>query len=160
MGLGRGHYIRGVPFIAQKKNYCGPAALAMALNFYGQAADQDEIAREIFSFPLRATLIYDLEKYAREKGFKTRTYKGDLEGLKRHLDLDHPTIILVDQGRGPFQVLHYLLAIGYDESHQVVIAHSADRENEVIPYADLLKSWEKMGFLTLFLSPGNHKPSS
>ena len=36
--------ILDVPFIAQKPNYCGPAALAMLANYYGHPVSQDEIA--------------------------------------------------------------------------------------------------------------------
>ena len=36
-----GNTVLNVPFIAQKPNYCGPAALAMLANYYGHAVTQD-----------------------------------------------------------------------------------------------------------------------
>ena len=57
--------VLNVPFIAQKPNYCGPAALAMLANYYGHPVSQDEIAGAIYLPDIGGTLTSELGEYAR-----------------------------------------------------------------------------------------------
>ena len=96
--------IPGVPFVSQwdpEKQQglanCGPACLAMIINNYGGAVTVDGVAKAIRG---KATGHTDfksdkakglLSKY----GLKEEDVK-DLGGLLKHLDQEHPVIMLVD----------------------------------------------------------------
>src|SRR6516165_888048 len=84
VAAGQGHLIR-VPFIPQETYQCGPAALAMVLQYYGAAVGPDEIARELYLPSIRGTLNLDLEFFARRRGFQARSFAGTLEQARAEL---------------------------------------------------------------------------
>jgi ABC-type bacteriocin/lantibiotic exporter with double-glycine peptidase domain len=63
--------ITGVPFVKQEAGYCGPAALASVMAYYGSAIDQKAIGEAVYSKKLKGALITDLESFARVNGFQT-----------------------------------------------------------------------------------------
>ncbi len=55
-GLPQKVILDGVPFLAQQAYYCGPAALAMTMNFYGRAVSQGAMARALYVPALKGSL--------------------------------------------------------------------------------------------------------
>lgn len=102
-----------VPFIAQEENYCGPAALAMVMNYYGVNITQEEIAREIYEPGLEGTLSMQLILYPIQKGFEAEMYNGNVDDLKEKLRAWFPLIVSVKED-GKDKV-HYMVVWGYDE---------------------------------------------
>ena len=45
--------IENVPFVKQKDWFCGPAAMASVMGFYGRSISQDEIAKEVYTPKLK-----------------------------------------------------------------------------------------------------------
>ncbi len=78
----RAHFLSEVPFFAQEDHYCGPAALASVLNFYGRELSQEEIAKSIYLPQVKGALNLDLLLYARKQGFEAEIINFDLESLK------------------------------------------------------------------------------
>ncbi len=68
--------IEGVPYIQQDSQFCGPAALASVLSYYGAPVDQKTIGNKVYSEKLQGALITDLERYARDAGFETSPARG------------------------------------------------------------------------------------
>ena len=152
----RGHYIPNVPFIPQEESRCGPAALAMALNFWGGKVSEEEVAKETFLPALRGALISDLRAFSECKGFRATSYSSSPDDLRFRISKNEPLILLLDLGRGSYQKPHYILAIGFHEGKDVLIAHSGRKENQVIPYDKLISQWAKMNYLALLVVPQDH----
>jgi predicted double-glycine peptidase len=93
--------IEGVPFTRQDSQFCGPAALASVMTFHGVPEDQKAIGAAVYSEKLQGALITDLERYARQKGFETKSGRGTAEELKAEIDRKRPVIVLVDLGYTP-----------------------------------------------------------
>ena len=150
---GRGHLIETVPFIPQEDYYCGPASLAMLLSYWGVAADQESIAREIFIESIKGTLNLDLELYARRRGLEARSFRGNLEEVRLHLRQNHPLIVFQDLGLGPYEVPHFAVLVGYDDARQQVIAHSGTTQYKPVSYAEFLRTWDRRQRWTLLITP-------
>ena len=150
---GRGHLIEGVPFIPQRDYYCGPASLAMVLRYLGTDVDQDAIASELFIKSIKGTLNFDLEFYARRRGFEARSFRGSLEEVKAHLRQNHPLIVFQDLGLGPYEVPHFAVLIGYNDTRGEVIAHSGTTEYKVMSYQGFLRTWDRRQRWTLLITP-------
>ncbi|MCU0555290.1 MAG: C39 family peptidase, partial [Syntrophales bacterium] len=90
--------IEGVPFIKQDSQFCGPASLASVMTFHGSPVDQKTVGAVVYSEKLQGALITDLERYARNAGFETKSGRGTEEGLKAEIDRGRPVIVLVDLG--------------------------------------------------------------
>lgn len=153
----RGHYIDGVPFYRQKESYCGPAALASVLGFWGRPASLEQITAAVYLPELRGTLPMDMENFMREAGFETITSAGTLEELKVRIRTELPVICLLDLGFGPYRQPHYVTVIGFDDANAVIIAHDGLKANSVIGYKTFEKEWTRAGHWMLIANPKSSK---
>lgn len=143
--------IADVPFVRQKDKFCGPAAMASVMKFYGQNVSQDQIAKEVYSPELKGALISDMENYARKMGYSASTINGDENTLISLVDEGIPSIILVDLGIWVVSVPHYYIVYGYDKSNETFIINTGFTSNKEINFDDLDKEWEKMNKLMLIV---------
>jgi ABC-type bacteriocin/lantibiotic exporter with double-glycine peptidase domain len=141
--------IEGVPFIKQDTRFCGPASLASVMTYYGTPTDQKAVAGAVYSEKLQGALITDLERYAREAGFETRSARGTEEGLKAEIDRGRPVIVLVDLGFWVVSKPHYLVVYGYNG--EGFTAHDGYTPANRYPYARFGEIWGKMGNAYLLL---------
>jgi tetratricopeptide (TPR) repeat protein len=138
-----------VPFIAQERNYCGPAALAMLANYYGYTVSQDEIARAIYLPDIGGTLTNELSEYARRFHLWVRQYPGSIDDLRQKLDAGVPLLVL---GRFGDQT-HYFLVLGWDNFRQVVTVHSDTRPRYEMRAEEFFRRWDRAGRWTLLVCP-------
>jgi hypothetical protein len=122
----------------------------MLLRFYGKPVTTRQLIEETRTSGLRGTLITDLAAAARIRGVPAEVTDLDLPGLRRRISAGEPVILLVDLGVWAWSRPHYLLAYGMKP--EGVVAHSGRTEATVIPYATLLRQWEKMGRLAVVVT--------
>jgi len=138
-----------VPFIAQKPNYCGPAALAMLASYYGHDVSQDDIASAIYLPDIGGTLTSELTDYARRFNLWVRQYHGSTDDLRQKLDAGVPLIVLGRFGEQP----HYFVVLGWDDFRQVVTVHSDTRPRYEMRVEDFLRHWDRADRWTLLVCP-------
>jgi len=109
---GEGRYIQGVPSFPQEENYCGPAALAGVLNYWGHKVSQEEIAKEVFTTRIKGTITVDMINYAKRAGFRASPYKGSIENIQSEINQVHPLIIYLDTGYKIAPKGHYIVVVG------------------------------------------------
>lgn len=136
-----------VPFVAQKTNYCGPAALAMVANYYGHPVTQDEIAGTIYLPEIHGTLTSDLAAYAQRYGLWTRQYRGTRADLHQKLSAGVPMIVLGKLGSR----YHYFIVLDYRGDELIV--HSDTRPNHRMREDDFLRWWNRADRWTLLVCP-------
>ncbi len=127
----------------QRDHFCGPASLSSVFGYYGLSVDQDTIAKEVYTPKLRASLITDLENYAKKMGFKTELFRGNGKELKEYLIRGIPVIVLVDLGMLFASVPHYLVLVGFDEKG--FYAHTGYEPKKFYSFEELDRIWRKMG---------------
>ena len=143
--------IDGVPFVKQKDRFCGPAAMASVLEYYGDDITQEEVAEKVYTPKLEGALISDMENFARERGFRTEVVNGDMNALENEIDAGVPVILLVDRGKWIVSVPHYYVVYGYDLEKGVVIVNTGDDSGVAMPFNRLEGEWEKMNRLMLIV---------
>ncbi len=143
--------IENVPFVRQKGSFCGPAAMASIMKFYGQDLSQDTIAEEVYTPKLRGALISDMENFANEMGYRAETRTGDLNTLISVIDEGVPAILIVDLGKWVVSVPHYYVVYGYDKSKKNFIMHTGFESGQKIDFSELDSEWRKMDRLMLIL---------
>ena len=149
---GTARIIEDVPFFLQEIYQCGPASLAGVLNYWGVKVSPEAIAAEIYSRSAKGTLNLDMVLYVQDKGLQVIQYRGNIKDLKKNIDLGYPVVVLVDYGFWVYQQNHFMVIIGYHENG--VIANSGRDRHKFIREEDFLKSWERTGFWTLVIKPG------
>ena len=148
-----GHYIDSVPFVKQKKSWCGPSALAAVLQYWGRDISQEEIAAQLYLASVRGTINFELENYARGKDLWTRSYNGCLEDLKKKISYGIPLIVLVKRAPRILRLYHYLVVVGYDETRAFIIVHSGTRKNHIVSIKRFSKNWQSCQNWTLLITP-------
>jgi Peptidase_C39 like family len=151
--MARGVYIEGVPFYRQTDSTCGPAALAGIFAFRGKPLAIDKIAEKTYIPELRGTLPMDMESFARDAGFNTVSTNGTLTLLKERIRSGTPVICLLDLGFGPYRQPHYVTAIGYEDTHAVIVVHDGLKSNRLIGYESFDKAWARAGRWMLVIEP-------
>jgi tetratricopeptide (TPR) repeat protein len=138
-----------VPFIAQKANYCGPAALAMVAEYYGHHVTQDEIASAIYLPAIRGTLTTDLANYARRYDLWTRQYRGSISDLHQKIAAGVPMIVLGRLGGN----WHYFVVLGFDDFARTLTVHSDTRPDLTLSRDEFERWWYDAGRWTLLVCP-------
>jgi len=141
----KGHLIQTVPFEKWlKRNYCGPACLAMVLNYWDETRSfsQRKITDEIYDSESQATYNSELVLYPRTKGFESYSFQGNLRILKDVVGKDIPVIVLTKTIK---QIAkgHYRVVIGFDDDEDQIIFHDpffGDRN--AMTSKDFMKVWE------------------
>jgi ABC-type bacteriocin/lantibiotic exporter with double-glycine peptidase domain len=115
-----------VPFVAQEKNGCGAAVIAMVMTYWqreqGKPTDIDAkaIHLELYSEDARGVYASAMERYFRNQGFRTFAFKGAWGDLNSHLQKGRPLIVALRSGRDD---LHYVVATGLDSQQNLLLKH-------------------------------------
>src|SRR5713226_1189957 len=152
-----------VPFVKQEKDGCGAASIAMVMQYWqhqkGEPAGQDSDAARIQHalYSARAHGIYssDMERYFREKGFRTFTIRGEWEDLKQHLDKGRPLIVaLKPVALKPVSggALHYVVVTGLGPEI-VMVNDPAQRKLLQQGRPIFEREWSAAGKWTLLVLP-------
>lgn len=143
--------IDGVPFVKQQDDFCGPAAMASLMQFYGQHISQEEIADKVYTPKLEGALISDMENYAREQGYAVEVSEGNIDRLTSLIDEGTPVIMLVDRGVWKVSVPHYYVVYGYNAGKETFLLHTGDECCEEMEFDKLDGEWERMNRLMLVI---------
>ncbi|HDD69967.1 MAG TPA: hypothetical protein ENG19_02440, partial [Candidatus Bathyarchaeota archaeon] len=180
--VGGEHHI-DVPFYYQVKTYyCGPAALQMVFDYFGENVAQFEVAEVARTVPyvtytdemrraahfsnvstsMGSEMAENITGYtARKLGYGAfEMYSMSLEQLKDIIDMDFPMILLMRWVPGePYG--HYRVAVGYNETHVFLhdpwnnVAWGGDYggPNLAMNYTFFDEMWSYSGYWGLFVSP-------
>lgn len=127
-----------VPFVKQKVDYCGPASLAMVLQYHGHNTSQDDIGDKLCAAWFAAT-TGQLEEYANEQGFQTELSESNLDELISCIEADQPVIVAQHRTVSD-ETVHFRVVVGYDSEKMRIFFH----DPEVDAYLDVsydLFSW-------------------
>jgi len=141
----KGHLIQTVPFEKWLgRNYCGPACLAMVLNYWDETRSfsQQKITDEIYDSENQATYNSDLVFYPRTKGFESYSFQGNLQILKDVVGKDIPVIVLTKAIK-QLAKGHYRVVIGFDDDEDQIIFHDPYfGGRNAMTSEDFMKVWE------------------
>jgi predicted double-glycine peptidase len=150
-----------VPFVKQEKDGCGAASIAMVMQYWqrqqGEPARPDsdaiQIQRALYSAKAHGIYASDMERYFREKGFRTFTIRGAWEDLKQHLDKGRPLIVAL-QPAGGGAPLHYVVVTGVDQEQGIVMVNDpAQRKLLKQDRPSFEQAWSATGKWTLVALP-------
>lgn len=172
----------GVIYVDQHNrwNYCGPANLTMALNFWGWKGNRDDVAKVVKpgsgdksksfieqGLPDKNVMPYELVDFVNEKTEyrALMRYGGDEKLLKSLLAAGFPVII--EKGyyerdyTGKIDWLgHYLFTTGYDDvrgAFTVQDAYLKPGKNLISQYADFQDGWRSFNYLFMVVYPANRE---
>ena len=145
--------ILNVPFIKQKKAYCGPAALCSVLNYWKFFCTQETIAQKIYQPDLRGVLNVSLQRYAQEQGFWAKSYQGSFKRLKEFLKNGHPVIVIEKLHPYILNRRHYVVIVGFREDEKLILEHTGKQAFVRRSYHGFLRNWQCAGKWMLVVCP-------
>lgn len=151
--------VAGVPFFAQEELQCGPAALAMALNWSGIAVQPADLTPEVFTPGLKGSLQSALIGAARRHGRVAYPLAGS-EALLVEVSAGQPVIVLVNLGFSWYPKWHYAVVIGFDKERDEIILHSGANADEHLRFRVFRNIWQRSEYWGLLVLPPERLPAT
>ncbi len=161
--------VDGITYVSQTghTNYCAPANMAMALNFWNWQGDVNQAAAVLKPFADDFNVMpYEMVNYVQgytNLGVVLR-YGGTQEMLKRFVAAGFP--VLIEKGIFHLDVAgvvswmgHYNMIDGYDDARGMFRTQdSLIKENNWVSYAELDTEWRAFNFAFMVVYPYEYEP--
>lgn len=150
--------VDNVPFFAQEELQCGPAALAMTLNWSGITVKPSDLTPEVFTPGLKGSLQSALIGATRRHGRVAYTITGS-EALLAEVSAGNPVIVLVNLGLSWYPKWHYAVVIGFDQEREEIVLHSGLNANEHLSSRVFMNIWQRGDYWGLLVLPPERLPA-
>lgn len=134
-----------VPYVSDRREQWGPAAVADVLGFWGAPVELKTLRRGVRFTRKPEEVALDLENAGRVHGFKSELTKADLPAIKRELDAGRPVIALVNVGFRLIPLRAYVVVTGYSDHRRCVYAHWGPNKDFYVSYRQFEADWRKSG---------------
>lgn len=152
--------LTGVPFYPQEDYYCGPAALAMALNAAGAGVKVEQMVEQVYLPERRGSLQVEMLAAARRNGMVAYQIEPRLDHILREVAAGTPVIVLENYGYGWFPYWHYSVVVGYDLERFEFIRRSGFNERQHMPLPVFEHVWQKDGHWAMVAVPPDRLPAT
>lgn len=142
-----------VPFFPQQEYYCGPAALAMVMNYYGRDVTPAALAETVYVPELKGSLQAEMLGATRRRGMLGYVLSGELQALLAEVTAGHPVVVLQNLGVSWYPAWHYAVAIGYDLKAREIILHSGENRRYRMPLSTFEYTWARSDYWALTALP-------
>jgi ABC-type bacteriocin/lantibiotic exporter with double-glycine peptidase domain len=152
-----------VPFVAQVKNGCGSAAMAMVMEYWekksGQgaavSADAGKIQAALYSPAEEGIPASAMKRYFEQAGYRTFAFEGDWGELGHHLERGRPLIVSL-KASGPLGPLHYVVVVGIDSARGTIYVNDPAQQKMLRLSREGFESeWSATEHWTLLAVPRN-----
>ncbi len=149
-----------VPFFAQEEYQCGPAALAMVMDFAGAARTPQQLTDEVYLPQRQGSLQTEMLAAARRAGLIAYPLSPNLRALLTEIADGHPVVVLQNQLFDFFPRWHYAVVVGYDRSSGDVILRSGTKKRLTETQRSFERSWAKAGKWAFVVLPAGQLPAT
>lgn len=126
-GIADSSKLTTVPFIKQSKNHCGPASLAMLLEYNNRKVDLGVLSSQMMTPAAQGTYAIDLITAVRRQGM-IAIRVNDLKSLLTEISAGNPVLVFQNMGFGFMPKWHYAVVVGHDLDGPDVILHSGKKK--------------------------------
>lgn len=151
-GLLRTSEVRGVPFIDQKVGLCGPATLAMVMQWNGKTISVNELAKQVYTPGSKGSYQTDMISASRRNSMMAVPIAG-LADLFREIAAGHPVIVFENLALTWVPQYHYAVVYGYDLDKEIVLMHSGSEKNKRWDIRKFERSWKLVDYWGLVVLP-------
>lgn len=141
-----------VPFHAQTRYHCGPAALATVLNDSGREVTPSELAEHVYTPGRKGTLQTEIKTGARREGRLALPVRDMTEALSL-VSKGHPVLVLQNLGLEIAPQWHYAVVVGYDIAGHSVTLRSGTTKRQVMPMETFEHTWRRAKFWGVIIAP-------
>ena len=153
-------HVSGVPFFPQKAYQCGPASLAMALNWAGVRVTPDQLATEVYLPKRKGSLQIEMVAAARRNGRIAYVIRPGLPSLLSELGAGNPVVILENLGLSWYPVWHYAVAVDVNVAADEIVLRSGEIARQRMPLGLFERTWARSGDWGLLVLPPDRLPAT
>jgi tetratricopeptide (TPR) repeat protein len=135
-----------VPFYAQQRYQCGPAALTTILAASGADVTLDEVVGKVYIPGRKGSLQLEMLAATRTSGRLPYVIDGTLAAILAELNAGRPVVVLQNLGVAALPRWHYAVAIGIDTQRDRVILRSGTERRRETPTRLFLRTWARSNF--------------
>lgn len=151
--------IAKVPFFPQQQYHCGPATLAMLMNFYGNKVTPTELAKDVFTPNLKGSLQIQMQAAVRKRGMLAYELTPELVYLLAEVSVGHPVIVLQNLAIKWYPVWHYAVVIGYDLNRNTITLHTGVTPDYEVSMSTFEHTWQRAKNWALVVLPSDTLPN-
>jgi uncharacterized protein YvpB len=150
-----------VPYVEQVKAGCGPAAIAMIVQYWarqvpaidGAAAETEQINKFLPAKDPRGIKGSALKAWLQQHGFRAFVFTGQETDLEHHLAKGRPVVVCIAP-KGISAPLHYVVIVGIADKH-VWMNDPARGKLFEEPLSRFLSEWKDTGNWALLAVPAS-----
>lgn len=142
--------LSNVPFHAQTEYQCGPATLAMVLNYQEVDANVDDLIPQVFLPGRDGSVQPEMLATVRRYGQLAIPIRGTMDALLGHLASGEPVVVMQNLALPAFPMWHYAVAIGFDLPNETLILRSGEIERHTMSFSRFDATWartQRWGFV-------------
>ncbi len=158
-GLPPSARVASVPFFAQERFQCGPAALAMALAWSGLPVTTEQLVPEVYTPGREGTLRPDIVSAIRRHG-RLAVPVGRLTDLLAEISAGRPVIVFQNLGLTILPTWHFAVAMGYDLDAATISLHSGRQAERIVGLDRFEHTWTRAGSWALVVLPPGELPAT
>lgn len=151
--------------IFQSFNNCGPAALSMALRFYGISITQQELGQALRPFQIpggdnddKSVTLEEVAEKSKEYGFTPYLRPMGNDGLVKQFIANDIPVITRTWLKADDDIGHYRIIKGYDDTRGVFIQDDSLQGKDLeYTYGDYDEIWKKFNYEYLVIIPNEKK---
>lgn len=151
-GVPRAVELARVPFFPQDDYQCGPAALAMVMNYAGVAVQPEALVDEVWLPSRHGSLQLEMLAAPRRHGLVSYRLAPRYADLLREVAAGNPVVILQDAGL-LFQQWHYAVVNGYDYATGTVYLRSGLQMRQAMPFSYFERTWLAGDYWAMVVTP-------
>jgi tetratricopeptide (TPR) repeat protein len=147
-----------VKFFPQEEYQCGPAALAMALDWAGKNVTPDMLAPEVYLPSRKGSLQLELVANARRRGTVPYVLRPELQALLAEVVAGHPVVVFQNLGLAWYPKWHYAVLVGFDLERDQLVLRSGTEERHQVPLAVFERTWRRGDYWAMVVMPAGRLP--
>jgi hypothetical protein len=148
-----------VPFYPQKDYQCGPAALAMMLQWSGISATPDLLTPEVYTPSRKGSLQSAMIAATRRHSRVAYVISGP-NAMLEEMRAGNPIIVLQNLGFSWHPVWHYAVVVGYDLDKSTVILRSGSDPKKPLSLKAFHRTWARSDYWGLLVLPPTRMPAT
>lgn len=152
--------LKEVPFFPQDDYQCGPAALAMVLNWTGVQVQPDALTPQVYVPERKGSLQAEMVAAARRYGRVGYVLRPELEDLLQEVRAGNPVVVLENLTFNWYPTWHYAVVIGYDIGRREIILRSGRERRLVLPLRTFEYMWRRGNHWALVVVPPGRIPKT
>ena len=151
-GVPRQVELTQVPFHPQVEYQCGPAALAMAMNFSGSRISPDALVPEVWLPSRKGSLQVEMLATPRRHGLVSYRLEPRYADLLREVAAGHPVVVLQDVGM-LLPEWHYAVVNGFDYETGTIYLRSGLQMRQQMPFSYFERTWLAGNYWAMVVLP-------